>query len=52
MPRPGPRRSGVAVRLSDEEIAAVDRLAADRGVTRSDVIRDAVRDTIRGQLRP
>lgn len=51
MPRPGPRRPLVAVRLSDEEIAAVDAIAEARGVTRSDVIRDAVRDAIQKERR-
>lgn len=39
MPRPGPRRPLVAVRLSEEEIARVDALAAEDEVTRSEEIR-------------
>jgi metal-responsive CopG/Arc/MetJ family transcriptional regulator len=42
LPRPGPRRPLVAVRLTTEEITAVDHLAEQRGVSRSDVIRDAI----------
>jgi hypothetical protein len=42
LPRPGPRRPLVAVRLATEEITAVDALAEQRGVNRSDVIRDAI----------
>lgn len=30
MPRPGPRRQGVALRLSAPGIAAIDKRAADR----------------------
>lgn len=39
MPRPGPRRAMVGVRLSAEGIAAVDAMADKRGVTRSEMIR-------------
>lgn len=52
MPRPGPRRPQVAVRLSADGIDALDALAADAGVNRSEMVRcllaAAVRDaTIR-----
>lgn len=39
MPRPGPRRPMIAFRLSDEGVSAVDAVAADRGITRSEAIR-------------
>lgn len=39
MPRPGPRRPLVAVRISDEGIAEIDELAGARGVKRSEQIR-------------
>lgn len=39
MPRPGPRREGIGIRLSEEEIAAIDKLAAARGESRSGQIR-------------
>jgi metal-responsive CopG/Arc/MetJ family transcriptional regulator len=39
MPRPGPRRPLVAVRLSEQGIAEVDRLAQAQGVNRSEMIR-------------
>lgn len=46
MPRPGPRRPLVALRLGDQEIAEVDRLAADEGVTRSALIRRWIHEAI------
>lgn len=39
MPRPGPRRPQVAVRLSEAGIARVDERAAKRGVSRSEMLR-------------
>lgn len=39
MPRPGPRRPLVALRMSDEGIAHVDKLAAEAAVNRSEMIR-------------
>jgi len=42
MPRPGPRRPLVAIRLSDEGIAHVDKLAEEQGVNRSEMIRRMV----------
>ncbi len=39
MPRPGPRRPLVAFRLSVEGIEAVDAVAKDRGLTRSEAVR-------------
>lgn len=39
MPRPGPRRPLVAFRLSDEGVEAVDAIATERGITRSEAIR-------------
>jgi antitoxin component of RelBE/YafQ-DinJ toxin-antitoxin module len=42
MPRPGPRRPLVNVRLSDDGVAFLDAEAERLGVTRSDVIRLAL----------
>lgn len=39
MPRSGPRRPLVAVRLSAEGIAYIDKLAKSEGVNRSEMIR-------------
>jgi Ribbon-helix-helix protein, copG family len=39
VPRPGPRRPLVAVRLSNNGIKNIDHLAEARGVTRSEMIR-------------
>jgi hypothetical protein len=39
MPRPGPRRPLVALRLSNDEIAGIDAIAAEDGVSRSEAIR-------------
>jgi Ribbon-helix-helix protein, copG family len=39
VPRPGPRRPLIAVRLSDNGIQHIDYLAEARGVTRSEMIR-------------
>jgi hypothetical protein len=39
MPRPGPRRPYVGVRLSVDGLIYIDRLAAAAGVTRSEMIR-------------
>jgi metal-responsive CopG/Arc/MetJ family transcriptional regulator len=39
MPRPGPRRPLVAIRLSENGIDNIDYLAQARGVTRSEMIR-------------
>jgi hypothetical protein len=39
MPRPGPRRPAIALRLSDEVTAQVDELAEARGLNRSGAIR-------------
>jgi predicted transcriptional regulator len=46
MPRPGPRRPLVAVRLSQADIDALDRIAAEEDVTRSVLIRKAVVDML------
>ncbi len=39
MPRPGPRRPLVAIRLSDEGIAHIDQRAEKQGVNRSEMVR-------------
>lgn len=46
MPRPGPRRGNTAVRMSEEQVKALDRLAELDGVNRSDEIRRAVDEMI------
>jgi predicted HTH domain antitoxin len=40
----------VTARMSDEELDLVDRLAAERGVNRSDAIRAAIREGAREAL--
>lgn len=40
----------VTARMSDEELDLVDRLAAERGVSRSDAIRAAIREGAREAL--
>ena len=48
MPRPGPRRPSVGVRLSPEEIAALDELARRAGAaTRSDYLRGVIQRHLR-----
>ena len=42
MPRPGPRRDLVCVRMSAEQIAAIDEAAARDDTDRSEVVRRAV----------
>jgi metal-responsive CopG/Arc/MetJ family transcriptional regulator len=42
MPRPGPRRQQVQVRLAADLIAEIDRLAEQRGVNRSEMIRGII----------
>jgi metal-responsive CopG/Arc/MetJ family transcriptional regulator len=44
MPRPGPRRPMVAVRLSPDVLARVDAAAAVAGVNRSEMIRRLIAD--------
>jgi metal-responsive CopG/Arc/MetJ family transcriptional regulator len=46
MPRPGPRRPLVAIRMSDEGIAYVDQLAEEAGVNRSEMIRTLLKEAI------
>ena len=40
----------VTARMSEEEIDLVERLATERGVSRSDAIREAIREGARGEL--
>lgn len=42
MPRPGPRRHLVALRLGDEVTATIDQRAEEEGVNRSEMIRLAL----------
>ena len=39
MPRPGPRRPALAVRIDADELATLDRQAAAIGITRSELAR-------------
>ena len=39
MPRPGPRRPQVAIRLSEAGVEHIDQRAAEQGVNRSEMIR-------------
>ncbi|MCU1579984.1 MAG: hypothetical protein JWP19_2188 [Rhodoglobus sp.] len=43
MPRPGPRRQPVAVRFAPDEIEAMTRVAEARGITISDLLREAIK---------
>ncbi len=42
MPRPGPRRPILGIRLDPDIIAGLDAIATATGTTRSDVARDAI----------
>lgn len=42
MPRPGPRRDLVCVRMSAEQIAALNEIAAREGTGTSEIVRRAV----------
>jgi len=48
MPRPGPVRPSVTLRLDADTIAWLDKAAEEAGVTRSDLIRRAVEVKIAG----
>lgn len=39
MPRPGPRRKGIGIRISDAGIEAIDKRAEEDNVTRSEMAR-------------
>lgn len=42
MPRPGPRREPIAIRFAPDEIDAMNRAAASRGITISDLLRETI----------
>ena len=44
------RVENVTARMSEEELDLVERLAAERGVSRSDAIREAIRQGAREEL--
>lgn len=46
---PNPKRNAVAVRFSDEEIAAVDKAASGEGVLTSPWVREAAVAKARGE---
>jgi metal-responsive CopG/Arc/MetJ family transcriptional regulator len=46
MPRTGPRRPLVALKLGDEWIAVIDRLGEQEGVNRSEMIRRLLGEAI------
>jgi len=46
MPRPGPVRPSVTLRLDADTIEYLDMWAADKGVTRSDLIRQAIESAL------
>jgi len=46
MPRPGPRRTALAVKVSADELADIDRFAASLCQTRSTWVRNALRYAI------
>ena len=46
MPRLGPRRTALAVKVNADALAEIDRLAAGQGISRSAWVRDAIRDAL------
>jgi metal-responsive CopG/Arc/MetJ family transcriptional regulator len=46
MPRPGPRRPQVAIRLSEEKIAEIDAFAEAEKANRSEIIRRLVDEAL------
>ena len=46
MPRPGPRRPLVALRISTEGLAYIDQLAAGEGINRSEMIRRLLAEAV------
>jgi metal-responsive CopG/Arc/MetJ family transcriptional regulator len=49
MPRPGPRRPLVALRLSEGDLEVVDRIAEAEGVSRSEMIRRLLDEAIKAR---
>ena len=43
MPRPGPRRQPIAIRFAPDEIEAMSVEAENRGITFSDLLREAIK---------
>lgn len=39
MPRPGPRRPNIGIRMGDDLVARLDQVADKHGISRSDVVR-------------
>ena len=53
MPRPGPRRPQIAVRLAEEEVARIDHLAEQADVNRSEMIRRLLAEELdRQEVKP
>lgn len=50
-PRTSPRRPIVGVRISDAGITAIDKLAADEAVTRSEMIRRLLSEALTARQR-
>lgn len=46
MPRPGPRRVMIGVKLYPEAIAYIDKLAEAEGVTRSEMVRRLLAEAV------
>lgn len=42
MPRPGPPKPSITIRLHRHEIARLDKLAEEQGTTRTEVVRKAI----------
>jgi metal-responsive CopG/Arc/MetJ family transcriptional regulator len=49
MPRPGPRRPLVAVRLSTTGLAVIDAMAEQEGVNRSEMIRTLLAEAVQAR---
>ena len=46
MPRPGPRRTALAVKVNADALTEIDRLAAGQGISRSAWVRGAIHDAL------
>ena len=46
MPRLGPRRTALAVKINADALTEIDRLAAGQGISRSAWVRSAIRDAL------
>ncbi len=52
MPRPGPARPQLAIRIADTAIAHINELAAKRHVTRSEMVRILLKEAVDARQAP